>query len=253
MTHRQIIQPVADLLRAPDGARDRQLLWGDLVTIEGQSNGWTQVTSLKDGYTGYLPNAALGPATAATHWVSAPATHVYTQPDFKSPELHSLSFSSRVQLRSQQGRFAETPQGFIPTRHLSPLGTDLSDPVTVAEMFLGTPYLWGGNSRGGIDCSGLVQAALLACSMPCPGDTGPQKMTLGTALPVGSPHQRGDLLFWQGHVAMVLDAETLIHANAHHMAVVQEPLHPAIDRIQAQGDGPVTAHKRLMENASQQQ
>jgi len=247
VTHRQITQPVADLLCSPGGPRDRQLLWGDLVTIEGQSNGWAQVTSLKDGYTGYLPSAALGPVTAATHWVSAAATHVYTQPDFKSPELHSLSFSSRVQLLSQQGRFAATPQGFIPTRHLLPLGTDLSDPVAVAEMFLGTPYLWGGNSRGGIDCSGLVQAALLACSIPCPGDTGLQEVTLGTALPVGRPHQRGDLLFWKGHVAMVLDAETLIHANAYHMAVVQEPLRPAIDRIQAQGDGPVTAHKRLSE------
>ena len=114
-------------------------------------------------------------------------------------------------------------------------------------MFLGTPYLWGGNSRLGIDCSGLVQASLLACGIPCPGDSGPQERALGNyAPPNGSAYLRGDLLFWKGHVALVRDSETLIHANVFHMAVAVEPLQPAIDRILTQGDGPVTAHKRLI-------
>ncbi|NRB20533.1 MAG: C40 family peptidase [Rhodobacteraceae bacterium] len=247
MSKCQITRPVVDLLHQPDGARQRQLIWGEQVTVEGKQGGWAQIVAAKDGYTGYVPSAALAAAVPTTHWVSAVATHVYTRPDFKSPDLHSLSFGSRVQLLSQGERFAETPDGFIPTPHLSPLEVNLTDPVAVAELFLGTPYLWGGNSRLGIDCSGLVQACLLACGLPCPGDSGPQERALGNyASPNGGSYRRGDLLFWKGHVALVRDSETLIHANAFHMAVALEPLQPAIDRILAQGDGAVTAHKRLI-------
>ncbi|AZV76499.1 NLP/P60 hydrolase [Parasedimentitalea marina] len=246
MSSQQIIQPVVDLLGQPDGPRERQLIWGEQVTVEGEKGGWSQVIAAKDGYTGYVPNVALGAPAPTTHWVSALATHVYTQPDFKSADLRSLSFGSRVQVLSQGDRFTETSEGFIPSSHLSPLETQMTDPVAVAEVFLGTPYLWGGNSRLGIDCSGLVQASLLACGIPCPGDSGPQERALGNyASPKGSNYLRGDLLFWKGHVAFVRDSETLIHANAFHMAVAVEPLQPAIDRILAQGDGPVTAHKRL--------
>lgn len=246
MNQHQIIRPVVDLLSRPDGPRERQVIWGELVSVDDEQNGWAQVTAAKDGYTGYVPSATLGTTLEATHWVSAVATHVYTQSDFKSPDLRSLSFGSQVQVLSQDEGFAETPDGFIPTPHLSPIGTLLSDPASVAELFLGTPYLWGGNSRFGIDCSGLVQASLLACGIPCPGDSGPQERALGNyASPIGSGYLRGDLLFWKGHVALVRDSETLIHANAFHMAVALEPLQPAIDRILAQGDGPVTAHKRL--------
>ena len=242
----QVARPVVDLLRRPDGPRDRQLLWGEAVTLLQDHEGWAQVQAVKDGYQGYLPSTSLALLQPRSHWVSAAATHVYTQGDFKSPDLHSLSFGSRVQVLDGGGRFARTPDGFIPAAHLTPLDQHLSDPVTVAELFLGTPYLWGGNSRCGIDCSGLVQAALLASGHPCPGDSSPQKVKLGTALPANTPPQRGDLLFWEGHVALVKDPETLIHANAHHMAVALESLHPAIRRIEDQGDGPVTAHKRLM-------
>lgn len=245
MRKRQIIRPVVDLLRQPGGPRERQLIWGERVTSADEKDGWAQITAIKDGYTGYVPIAALAAAAKATHWISAAATHVYAQPDFKSSDLHSLSFGSRIQVVSRGERFSGTPEGFIPTPHLLPIGVMLNDPVTVAELFLGTPYLWGGNSQFGIDCSGLVQAALLACGIPCPGDSGPQEMVLGTAQPEGTPYLRGDLLFWKGHVALVRDTNTLIHANAFHMAVALEPLHSAIDRIQAQGDGPVTSHRRL--------
>jgi len=246
MRQAQIIRPVVDLLSRPEGPRERQLIWGDVVSVEKEQNGWAQVTSAKDGYVGSVPSTALGALVEATHWVSAVATHAYTQPDFKSSDLRSLSFGSHVQVLEQDERFAETPDGFIPAPHLAPIDSMPSDPVAVAELFLGTPYLWGGNSRLGIDCSGLVQASLLACGIPCPGDSGPQERALGNyAPPAASGYKRGDLLFWKGHVAFVRDSETLIHANAHHMAVAVEPLQPAIDRILAQGDGPVTAHKRL--------
>lgn len=245
MSQHQIIRPVVDLLSRPNGPRERQLIWGEQVQITTDQNGWGQITATKDGYSGYVPSDTLGPLSPTNHWVSALATHAYVQPDFKSPDLRSLSFGSRVQVLSQGERFAKTPDGFIPAAHLAPIGILETDPVTAAELFLGTPYLWGGNSRLGIDCSGLVQASLLACGTPCPGDSGPQERALGQDVPDSADYQRGDLLFWKGHVALVRDSKTLIHANAHHMAVALEPLQTAIDRIQAQGDGPVTAHKRL--------
>ncbi|WP_192965202.1 C40 family peptidase [Phycobacter azelaicus] len=241
----RVNRPVVDLLRAPDGPRDRQLLYGETVEILSRNEAWAAVRADKDGYTGHIEASALDTPLEATHWVSAPATHAYADADFKSRDLCALSFGSRVQVRSDTDRFAETELGHIPMTHLSPIGTLPADPVTVAEGFLGTPYLWGGNSRFGIDCSGLVQVALLVCGIPCPGDSGPQERELGRLLPTGSSYERGDLLFWKGHVALVRDPDSIIHANVHHMAVAIEPLDAAIKRIAAQGDGPVTAHKRL--------
>ncbi|OED46786.1 NLP/P60 hydrolase [Rhodobacteraceae bacterium (ex Bugula neritina AB1)] len=243
-TQARIGASVTDLLRAPDGARDRQLVYGELVTVYENRNGWAFLQSAKDSYAGYVASAALTDPFEATHRVRAPATHAYSADDFKSPECHALSHGSRVQVLGGTGRFAHTNLGFIPARHLSLLGTHEDDPVAVAELFLGTPYLWGGNSRCGIDCSGLVQAALLACGIPCPGDSDMQETDVGSQAPAGD-YQRGDLLFWKGHVALVRDTRTLIHANAHDMAVALEPIDAAIARIMEQGDGPVTAHKRL--------
>lgn len=242
----RILRPVVDLLRAPDGPRERQVLYGESVNILSREGSWARIRAAKDGYEGHVATGDLAAPIEATHWVSAPATHAYEAADFKSRDLCTLSFGSRVRVSAETDRFAETELGHIPIRHLTPVGTHQHDPVTVAEGFLGTPYLWGGNSRFGIDCSGLVQAALLACGISCPGDSGPQERRLGSALPAGSDYRRGDLLFWKGHVALVRDPEHILHANAHDMAVVIEPLEAAIARIAAQGDGPVTAHKRLL-------
>ncbi|MDX1742931.1 MAG: C40 family peptidase, partial [Ruegeria sp.] len=187
----------------------------------------------------------LGKAESDTHWITAPATHAYAQPDMKSPDNISLSFGSRVQVLSEQDRFLETELGFIPAVHAKRSETRFSDHVAVAELFLGTPYLWGGNSRLGLDCSGLVQAGLLACGLPCPGDSSDQERELGKFLTAGTDPKRGDLLFWKGHVAWVYGDNMLLHANAYHMDVTFEPMDQAIARIQEQGDGPVTAHKRL--------
>lgn len=240
----QVVWPVVDLLRAPDGPRDRQLLFGETVDRYETHCGHSFVQARKDGYVGYLPDAALGPHQTSTHWVSAPATHLYASADIKSPDRQMLSFGSRLSARVETGAFIETAKGFVPRVHLRPVPERLNDPVAVAELFLGTPYLWGGNSRLGIDCSGLVQAALLACGHACPGDSDQQQAALGQRIMDGTPPQRGDLLFWQGHVALVVDQDRLIHANAFHMAVSYEPLQDAIMRIKAQGDGPVTAHVR---------
>ncbi|WP_170468336.1 NlpC/P60 family protein [Ruegeria arenilitoris] len=245
MTRARVIAPVVDLLRSPNGPRDRQLLFGDTVDVAEEANGWSRLISDKDGYPGWVASDQLVPEVPATHWITAPATHAYAKPDMKSPDRVSLSFGSRVQVLSEQGRFLETELGFIPAIHAKLTETRLTDPVAVAELFLGTPYLWGGNSRFGIDCSGLVQAGLLACGIPCPGDSGDQERTLGEALPAGTEPKRGDLLFWKGHVAWVYGDNMLLHANAYHMDVTFEPMDQAITRILEQGDGPVTAHKRL--------
>ena len=241
----RITPPVVDLLRRPDGPRDRQVLCGETVEVQEESQGWSHIRATKDDYTGYVPQKVLAPAQANSHWVSAPASHAYSAADFKSAELAALSFGSQVLVSGFEGRFAVCDQGYVPRVHLKAMGQKLNDPVSVAMGFLGTPYLWGGNSRFGIDCSGLVQAACLACGIACPGDSGPQERELGELLPKGSAYLRNDLLFWKGHVALVQDPETLLHANVHAMAVALEPLEAAIARIADQGDGPVTAHRRL--------
>lgn len=238
----QVIVPLADLCRDPDGPRDRQLLLGEMVTLLSQKNGWSYVQSAKDGYCGYVRLSALGDVSLPTHKVSAPATHVYARPDFKSPDMMSLSFASQLRIMDRLGKFAQTEAGFVPLTHLAQISDIASDPVAIATHFLGTPYLWGGNSRWGIDCSGLIQAALLACGIPCPGDSD-QQQVIGT--PVTKPYQRNDLIFWKGHVALVVDRGTLIHANAHTMSVTLEPTAAATSRIADQGDGPITAHRRI--------
>ncbi|MGX0902176.1 cell wall-associated NlpC family hydrolase [Roseovarius sp. MBR-79] len=251
---RLIAWPLVDLCRTPDGARDRQLLMGEAVEIasssgltRGSSSGWTAVRAARDGYEGFVPEAALTTGRV-THRVAARATHLYPAPDIKARERAMLSLGARLEVIGQNGIFAETPQGFVPLAHLAPLDAPESDPVAVAERLLGTPYLWGGNSSLGIDCSGLVQAGCLACAIPCPGDSGPQEAALGHPLPEDAPLRRGDLLFWRGHVAWVSEPGTLLHANAHHMAVAYEPVSQAITRITAQGGGPVTARRRFKGN-----
>ena len=229
--------PVADLLDAPQGKRDRQLLLGDAVTVLARRDGIAHVRADKDGYHGFLPALALGAASSPTHRVAALATHAYAAPDIKSPDLMTLSFGASVTALGETAKFIETAQGHIPKQHLKPVDSREGDPAAVALLFVGTPYLWGGNSRLGIDCSGLVQAALLACGIACPGDSDLQARAF---VPVTGPRRRGDLLFWKGHVAMALDDARLIHANAHHMATVIEPADAALARIA----DPLVAHLR---------
>lgn len=241
----RIVRPLTDLWSAPGGARDRQLLYGEIVTVLEERRGFAFVQAARDGYVGYVASEVLGPASEATHTVAAPATHLYPAPDIKRVEAKGLSFGSRLRIVSAAGNFFETDRGlFVPKPHVRPANRPFTDPATVAQLFFGVPYLWGGNSVWGIDCSGLVQAALLACGIPCPGDSDLQAAGLGRALEGDEAVARGDLLFWKGHVAMAVDGETLIHANAHHMAVAYEGLGDAVARILEQGGGPVTVRRR---------
>ncbi|MEM9697275.1 MAG: NlpC/P60 family protein [Pseudomonadota bacterium] len=240
---RRVIQPYADLCRQPGWPRDRQLLFGAEVVQLSVQDGFAYVQNAKDGYVGYITATHLGAPSLATHRISAPATTLYADPDFRTPDLGTRFHGSQLNVKSKEGRFLETAEGFLPVQHAVPIDHYDSDPAAVAALYFGTPYLWGGNTRAGIDCSGLVQAALHACGAPCPADSDMQQF-LGEAVMDGS-YEPNDLLFWKGHVALISDPETLIHANAGAMATVYEPIDAAIKRIAAQGDGQPTAHRRL--------
>ncbi|GGE56861.1 C40 family peptidase [Actibacterium pelagium] len=242
----RVTSPVTDLLPKPNTGRTRQLVYGEAFQVEQSDGDYAIGRASRDGYHGAILQSELGVSEPPTHRIAVPASHSYGSADFKNPDAQPLSFGSQLRVVSAQGNFFETAQGrFVPKPHLRPLNAPFADPVTVAQMFFGTPYLWGGNSIWGIDCSGLVQMAFLSSGRDCPGDSGPQQDQLGRLLPPGSGFERGDLLFWKGHVALVVDPHTLIHANAHHMAVAYEPLSDALRRIEEQGDGPLLAHKRV--------
>jgi len=237
----RLAAPLADLCRSPGGRRDRQVNFGaDLLLLE-QLDGWAFVQAMADGYCGWLPAETLSQQVPAiTHRVGAPATHVYAGPDLKTPDLMRLSLGARLAVTDIRDGFAQLAQGgWVPVQHISDRPAD--DPAAVAERFLGTPYLWGGNSRCGVDCSGLVQAALAACAMPCPGDSDMQE----AAFPVAEGAiRRNDLLFWPGHVALAMDGGQMIHATAFAMAVIVEPIAQAMARIDAAGQGPFRGARR---------
>ncbi|MCA8882421.1 MAG: C40 family peptidase [Rhodobacteraceae bacterium] len=243
----QVAVPVADLLESPGGARARQLLYGDVVQPLSESNGHILVRRVADGYRGAMRADDLADAVAATHQVTALATHLYIAPDMKSRDVASLSFGARLTLSGTENGFGITHEGlFVPQVHVAKDHLRFSDPAGVAELFLGTPYLWGGNSRLGIDCSGLMQAACLACGIPCPGDSAAQERSAGQPVDDAEPLARNDAIFWKGHVAIAVSSSRLIHANAHHMAVTYEPVEEALRRIAAQGHGTVTGRRRLV-------
>ena len=246
-----VTDAIAPLRTAPraDAMLQTQALMGERVTIydrPGEGWAWGQLDS--DGYVGWLPEAALGkPGAAPTHKVAATRTFAFPGPSIKLPPHDALPFGATVTVARTEGSFAVTTAGvFLPSQHLVPINHRSSDMVTIAEMFLGTPYLWGGKTSLGIDCSGLVQVALTACGIGAPRDSDMQEVGLGASVPVTQLHQlkRGDLIFWRGHVAIVRDAATIIHANAHHMATAIEPTRDAVGRIKAAGSD-ITSIKRL--------
>jgi hypothetical protein len=228
----------------PNGPRDREKLCGEAVNVLEETKDFAFVVC-EDGYVGYTHPAFLSDFVPVTHRVATLATHAYADEDFKSQMVRHLPFAAKLQVLDERRKFYETNWGFIPKKHLRPLDRPFDDPATIAQLHFNVPYLWGGNSTLGIDCSGLIQAALTACDIPCPGDSDMQCAQLGADIPEGAALQRTDLIFWKGHVGMMVDGETLIHANAHHMACRYEPLEAATLRIKAQGDGPVIARKRI--------
>jgi cell wall-associated NlpC family hydrolase len=244
----EVIEPFADLRRAPshEARLDTQALMGERVTVyETTEEGWAWGQLDGDGYVGWLSaNALAAPGPAPTHKVSALRTLAFPAPDIKMPPLAGLPLGARVAIVRQDARFAVTAAGWhIPFAHLAPVDAKASDFVAVTEKFLGTPYLWGGKTSLGLDCSGLMQVALQAAGIACPRDSDLQEQALGARLAF-SDLRRGDLIFWKGHVAIARDGDTLIHANAFHMAVAIEPMAEAIARIKAAGSE-VTSVRRL--------
>jgi cell wall-associated NlpC family hydrolase len=249
---REVVAPTAPVRRepGPDAPLDTEALKGERVTIyDANEDGWSWGQLAADGYVGWLPTAALGPpGPAPTHKVTALRTLVFPGPSIKLPPLEALPLGATLTVARVQERLAITPAGvYLPAAHLAPLDTYETDFVAVAERFAGVPYLWGGKTALGLDCSGLVQTALKACGIACPRDSDMQEKALGTPVTAAadlSDLQRGDLVFWKGHVAMVREQGSLLHANAFHMAVAVEPLAEALARIRAAGSE-VTSVKRL--------
>lgn len=239
-----------------DRALQRELLLHDPFVVLEERHGWAFGFGARDGYVGYVHADQLAaPASEPTHVVRAPSSYLIGSPKLtRGEEITPISLGTEFHVLSTQedGRWAEvsvppaTPgqntRSFVPLAHLRPIGAPENDPVAVAERLLGVPYHWGGNSSQGTDCAGLVQMACRACGIDAPADSD-QQMVLGA--PASGPPRRGDLLFWKGHVAWVADEDRILHANGTHMAVVYEGREAAIARIEAKGEGPVVAHRRL--------
>ncbi|MEO9823393.1 MAG: NlpC/P60 family protein [Paracoccaceae bacterium] len=242
----RVTHVIADLCRAPHGRRDRQLLSGQSFRVFDVQDEWAFGVSEYDGYCGWVVYGALFASEPSTHRVWSRESFWRPEPDLKYDALDVPKYlGSEVRVFHTVDNWSCVgPEQYMPSAHLRPVTDFDNDPVAVARRLLGAPYVWGGNSGRGIDCSGLVQSAFRACDVSCPGDSDLQMNMPGVALDEGEPLQAGDLLFWKGHVAMATGPEAMIHANAHHMAVVEELTMPAIERIAASDTGPVTLRLR---------
>ena len=246
---RRVAVPAAPLHRAPSRASglDTEAVQGDAVRVYAVADGFAWVQIVRDGYVGYLPADSLGPAAPEpTHRVAALRTFLYPEPDLKRPVRAHLGLGAGLAVTGSAGDYYAVAGGYVFAGHCRPVAAVAPDFAGTAERLVGTPYLWGGRTSLGLDCSGLVQLCLEMAGLPCPRDADQQERALGDALPPDHADlRRSDLVFWRGHVGMMLDATRLIHANGHHMQVEIEPLAAARARILEKSYGPVTSLRRL--------
>lgn len=242
----RVAAAVAPVWRAPDAASERldELIYGEAFEALETAGGFVWGQAARDGYVGYAQAEALAPAGAApTHRVAALRTYAFAEPSIRSAARGPFSLNALVAVESEEGAFSRVADGaWFWSGHLAPIGCFERDPAAVAERFLGAPYLWGGRTSVGLDCSGLIQQALYACGRGFPRDADLQ--LAGGREIARAEATRGDLVGWRGHIGLLLDEVRLIHANSHHMAVVIEPLDEAIARLEAAGRGP-TLFRRL--------
>jgi cell wall-associated NlpC family hydrolase len=244
----EVAEPTVTLRAAPrpDAVRQTELLMGERVTVfETTPEGWAWLKAVRDGYVGYAPSSNLTrELTRPTHRVAVPTTFLYVAPDVKSVPETSVPMNAAVEIAGEDGKFARTAGGrFVYVPHLRQLSSAEDDFVAVAEQFLNVPYLWGGKTQRGLDCSGLIQTAMHAAGLDCPRDTDLQEQELGTPVNDYRSLRRGDLVFWDGHVGVMVDNQRLLHASGHHMRVALELAGEAMARI-ASSYGDVTSIRR---------
>ncbi len=244
----QVKVSVARLCKSPDAEAVQltQALLGETLRVFETQGGWSWVQLDDDGYVGYVPSDDLSAdIVPSSHRIIVPSTFLFTRAQIKSRPAATLTLNCRFAGGDAVENFVScTGSGFVFASHCGGLQHRSRDWVSLAEQFIGTPYLWGGKTVHGVDCSGLVQLSLHAAGRPCPRDSDMQEEALGGALPKDATLRRGDLVFWKGHVGIMQDATRLLHANGHHLMVVSETLQAAVTRISAKGSE-ITAIKRL--------
>lgn len=247
VTPMQVSAPIASLRKAPepDAEQEDQLVFGELFDVLFEGGDFAFGQARRDRYVGYAPLEALSaPVLTPDCRVAVPRTYAFAEPDIKSAIVGLYSLNALVSVEAREGRFVRGARsGWFVEHHLAPVGRFETDYVAVAERFLHAPYQWGGRESLGLDCSALVQQALYACGRACPRDTDMQREFFPEV--AEADRRRGDLVFWKGHVAILLDADTILHANAHHMATAIEPLAEATARIAATPTGGVLGYRRV--------
>ncbi len=257
-TPMRVVQAVTGLRGAPsaDARLGSELLFGERFTVYEVSGDWAWGQNQADGYVGFVAAGSLGTDAGPepTHRVTAPRSLIFPTEGIKDPVVAFLSLGTRLAVSDTGAAPDGTPLlrlsggGFIPAAHAKPIDQIADDWVAVAESLTGTPYLWGGRSALGLDCSALVQLALDAAGIAAPRDSDQQAAALGHQVATHLSEielRRGDLIFFDGHVVIALDGERILHCNAYHMATASEPLAPALDRIEARAGLRPTAVKRL--------